>query len=330
MISPVKRLFITAVTATGIAFAPGAGAADDFPKQGPVTLIVPIGAGGGTDAIARVVSNALSKEIGQTIVVNNKAGAAGAIGSQYVARSAPDGYTLLFGGMSSLSVLPALKPSSETGFDIFRDFEPIGIVWSAPNVLVVRSDLPVHNLKEFIDYAKAHPGELKYGSSGVGSVQHLGMEYLKTLAGGLDIMHVPYKSNNEVAAAMLSNVVQALISGMDTALPYIQNGSMRAIALTGEKRSPILPDVQTGVEAGYPSFVIDARCAFLAPKGTPADRLDIIREGLKRALATKEVKDFYAKNGAVAIVPDGPAMTAYYKADHARYREAGKAAGLVQ
>jgi len=323
----LARRLAALIVACGVAVAPVA-EADSFPT-GPITVVVPLGAGGGTDAVARVIATALAKTIGQSVVVVNRAGAAGAIGTRYVAHAAPDGYTLLLGGPSNLSVLPALKPQ-EAGYDIFKDFAPIGIVYSAPNVVVVRADLPIHNLKELVAYAKAHPGALNFGSSGVGSLQHLGMELFRSEAGGINILHVPYKSNGEVTTAMLSNVVQCAMSAVDSTLPYIRQGSMRAIAVTGETRLAVLPDVETTAQAGYPDFVIDARVALLAPKGTPQDRLTIIRDALKRALASPAARDFYARNGATIIMPDAAAFTAFYRADQARFRTAGKAAGLYQ
>lgn len=326
----LARVFAALILVCGMAAIPVA-KADGFPT-GPITVVVPLGAGGGTDAVARVIATALAMTIGQSVVVVNRAGAAGAISTRNVAHAAPDGYTMLLGGSSNLSVLPAVKPR-EAGYDIFKDFAPIGIVYSAPNLVVVRADLSIHDLKERVAYAKAQPGVLNFGSSGVGSRQHLGMELFKSEAGGINILNAPYKGNGEVTTAMMSNVVQCAMSAVDSTLPYIRQGSMRAIAVTGEARLPVLPNVETTAQAGYPDLVIDARVTLLAPKGTPQDRLTIIRDALKQALATPAVRDFYARNGATIIMPDAAAFTAFtafYRADQARFRAAGRVARLYQ
>jgi tripartite-type tricarboxylate transporter receptor subunit TctC len=302
--------------------------AQNYPS-GSISVIIPYAAGGGTDAIGRIVVKAMSTQLKVPMVVENKAGAATALGTQFVARSKPDGNTIMVGGPSNLSVLPALKPQA-TGYDVFKDFEPVGIMYSAPNVIVVRSDLPIHNIADLIKYAKENPGKLNYGSTGAGSFQHLGMEVLSAEAGGLNMVHVPYKGLGEVIPGMLSGVIHLAMSSFPPVLPHIQSGAMRAIAVTGESRVAILPDVPTGVEAGYPNFIIDARCAILAPKGTPPERMTILRDALTKAMQSDEVKDFYAKNGAIVIMPNAAEFTKFYQADQVRFRTAGKAAGLYE
>lgn len=307
---------------------PAPAIAQTYPERA-ITLVIPYAAGGGTDAIARGVIAAVSKKIGQPFVYENRAGAATALGTQYVARAKPDGYTIMVGGPSNFSVVPALKPDT-AGYDLFRDFDPIGLVYSASNVIVVRSDMPVNTLKEFVDYVRANPGKVNYGSSGIGSFQHLGMEVLKAEAGGLDMVHVPYKGLGEVIPAMLSGTVQAAMSSFEPVLGHIRSGTFKALAVTGTTRAGVVPDVPTGVESGYPNFVIDARVGFVAPKGTPPERVEFLRKAIADTLQTQEMRDFYARIGGRIIMPDRDEFIAFYKEDIPRFRTAGKAAGIYE
>ncbi|MCG6121947.1 MAG: tripartite tricarboxylate transporter substrate binding protein [Microvirga sp.] len=302
--------------------------AQDYPSQ-TIRVVVPYAAGGGTDAIARVVTSALSEVLGQTMIVENRTGGATAIGTQYVARATPDGYTLMVGGPSNLSVLPALDPAA-AGYDIFTEFAPIGMMYSAPNVIVVRSDLPIEDLDDLVAYARENPRQLRYGSTGVGSFQHLGPALLEAMSDGMEISHIPYQGLGEVIPALLSGEVQFAQSSFNPVLPHIESGALRAIAITGEDRVAVLPDVSTTVEQGYPDLVFDARVTMVAPAGTPEDRLDIIREALKKALESEAVLTFFANNGATVVVPDAAELTRFYKADQERFRKAGRAAGVYK
>lgn len=308
---------------------PGPAAAQTFPAR-PVTLVIPFPAGGGTDVYVRVLQPLLAHELKQTVLVENRAGAASRLGTRYVARTAEaDGYTVLIGGTSNMSVAPAVSPGT-AGYDVFGDFEPVGLLYTAANVIVVTPDVPASNLKELIAYARANPGKLNFGSTGIGSFQHLGLEYLKAEAGGFDIVHVPYKSGGEVATAMAGGQVQMTMSSFAAVLQQVRAGTLKAIATTGTSRPKSFPDVATAIEQGFPNYVMMANFSASVRKGTPPERIEILRAGFRKANASPEIAAFMDKIGANAEVPEADTFTRFYKEDIARFMAAAKAAGIYE
>jgi tripartite-type tricarboxylate transporter receptor subunit TctC len=247
-ISLLRRVFVAGLSCVAV----NAALADTYPSR-PITIVVPYSVGGTTDIVARLVSAQISNSLGAPLVVDNKAGGAGAIGWGTVARAAPDGYTLLTTEMS-MTVAPALQPSLP--FDPKKGFANITIAAYAPHVLFINPSLPVKNLKEFIAYAKANPGKLNYGSGGNGTNTHLGGELLKKEA-DLSLVHIPYKGAGAVLTDLMGGQVQALVTSLPTALPHIKSGKLRALAVTSTHRSALLPEVPSAPEAGLPKFLMD-------------------------------------------------------------------------
>lgn len=261
-------------------------AADSFSQQ-PVTIVVPFPAGGTPDILARMLADKARASLNQTVVVENKGGAGGNIGVQYVARAKPDGYTLVLCAYSC-AVSPSLyKPAP---YDISKDFTPVMMVGSVPSVLVVNNNIPAKNIDEFIDYAKAHPGSLNAASSGVGGSAHLALELLKREA-NLDIAHIPYKGAGQVAGDLLGGQVDMYFDNLPASLASINEGRLVAIAVAGEKRANAIPEVPTFSESGYPDMLINPWFGLLAPAGTSKDTIDKLNTAFNEALNDEEVKD---------------------------------------
>jgi tripartite-type tricarboxylate transporter receptor subunit TctC len=261
-----------------------------------VKLIVPFAVGGPTDIAARVVAPLLSEVTGKNIVVENKVGATGGIGAEFVARSAPDGNTILFGTSSIMSANPALV--AKLSYDPVRDFAPVSLVAQIENVLVVHPSVPANNVQEFVKYAKANPNKLAYGSSGIGSTYHLGAEYFSNLA-GLQMNHVPYKGQGPAAQDLLAGHLQVMFDAFNFALPNIKSGKVKALGMTGAKRHPDLPDLPTIAEQGVP-YVTTMWIAFFLPAKTPSTIVDKLQKDLAGILQKAEVKERFNKLGMTA------------------------------
>ena len=223
--------------------------AQGFPSK-PVRLIVPYAAGGAADSIGRIVSQKMSQELGQSIIVENRAGADGNIGAEAVARAAPDGYTILIGDVGNMTMGPAVRRS--TPFDSVRDFAPISLLVAAPNIFAVHPSVPANTFRDFIAYAKANPGKISYASSGTGGSAHLAGELLKK-ATGIDIVHIAYKGASAAIVDVLRGEVQAMF-GLSVVLPHVKEGKLRALATTSLRRTSFLAQVPTIAEMGYPDF----------------------------------------------------------------------------
>jgi tripartite-type tricarboxylate transporter receptor subunit TctC len=258
--------------------------ADEYPT-GPISMIVPFAPGGSSDTVARIVGNALGKELGQPVIILNRSGAGGNIGFEMAARALPDGYTLLMAS-SPLAVNVSLYRS--LGYDPIKDFSPISLVAMQPNLLVVNPELPVKTLAELIAYAKANPGKLNFGSSGIGTSQHLAGELFKRSA-GVDIVHVPYRGDAMVD--LVAGRLQMMFETLPVSLAYAQSGRLRPIAITVDQRSKMLPDVPTVSEAGLPGFVSRGWLGVAAPAKTPKPIIDKLNAAIRKALATPSVAD---------------------------------------
>ncbi len=274
------------VLATSVAHA-------QYPTK-PLRLVVPFPPGGATDLVSRALAQRFAEGLGQPVVIDNKPGAGGAIGSDFVAKAAADGYTLLMATTSTHSIGPALNP--KTPFNAERDFAPIGHVGSSPNILVVGPNVAARSLAELIALAKAKPGSLTYASSGVGTIIHLSGELLRTMA-GIDIVHVPYKGTALALPDLLSGQVTMVFDNLVSALPNLRAGKVRALALTVDKRSPLLPDVPTMTEAGLPGYQSDAYFGLFAPAGTPRAVLVRLNTELNRVLKLPDIVEGLARQG---------------------------------
>lgn len=302
---------------------PGAAFAQAFPSK-PITIVVPYAVGGTTDIVARLVGTQVGNALGQPLVVDNRAGGGGNIGWGAVARSAPDGHTLLTTEMS-FTIAPAL--GTKQPFDPKKDFTHIITAAAAPHVLVINPGVPAKTLQEFIGYAKANPAKLNYGSGGNGTNTHLGGELFKREA-QVDMVHVPYKGAGAVLQDLMGGQVQALVTSLPTALPHIRSGKLRALVVTAEKRSSLLPDVPSAKEAGLPKFVMDFWVGLAAPAGTPQPVIDKLNKAVADALNTPEGKKRLAEQG-LEPESNAPAQAAQFvAAEMQQWGAVVKAAGI--
>jgi len=271
-----------------------------FPSR-PVTLVVPVAPGGILDTVARMLAPELGAQLGQPIVVDNKAGASGNIGATFVARSKPDGYTLLVGYSMFHVGNPAMF--RDLAWDPLRDFAPVAMVAVSPHVVAVHPSVPAHTLQELVDLARASPGKLNYASPGSGSVPHVGMELFKQQA-GIDIVHVPYKGAGPMMQDVVAGVVQVTVATPASLLGFVQSGRVRALAVAAKERHPLLPDVPTTAEAGYPNFQLEAWIALFAPAGTPGEVIERLTRAVQESLRTGAVMERARASGmAIRFMP---------------------------
>ena len=261
--------------------------AQSFPDH-PITLVVPNPPGGLVDASARLLSEPLTRVIGVPVIVDNRPGASGNTAYQYVAKSKPDGYTLLISYSGYHVGNPALM--DKLPWDPIKDFSPVALLTVSTNVIAVHPSVPVSNLKEFIAYAKANPGKLNYASQGNGSVSHIGTELFKQST-GVDMVHVPYKGSGPAIQDVLAGQVQVFISTPPSVMQHVLNGKLKALAVTGKTRHPSMPNVPTTAEAGLPSFQLESWVALYAPSGTPPSVVAKLTEAVKKSLLLPEVKE---------------------------------------
>ncbi len=287
--------------------------ADGYPDH-PIHIIVPYSPGGSSDVPMRVIAQQMSKQMGQSIIIENKPGDGSILGTQYVSHAAPDGYTLLLA--SNPQAIGATLYKSRLTFDPINDFEPISLFTREPGVLVVNPNLPVKTLGEFIDYVKAHPGQVDFASSGNGSAQHLFMEMFLARS-GLKMVHIPYRGSAPAATDVVGGHVPAIMPGLSAMISYIRDNRLRALAVTGDTRSPLLPDVPTLAESGFPGFSAYVWSGLVAPKNTPRPIIDKLNKELRAAVNAPEVQAFIAKQSLEAIT-DTPEQLKTFMDDETR------------
>jgi len=280
--------------AAACALWPALAAAQAFPTK-PITIIVPFAAGGTTDILARIIAQGLTAELGQSVVVDNRAGAGGNIGGQAAARSAADGYTLFMGTVGTHAINAALY--KKMPFDPVKDFAPLTRVANVPNLLVANPAQPFKTVQELIAYAKANPGKINFGSSGSGSSIHLSGELFKSMA-KVDMQHVPYKGSAPAVTDLLGNQIAIMFDNMPSAIQHVRSGKLRAIAVTTAQRSPELPDVPTIAEAGVPGYEATSWFGMFAPAATPAPVVGQLNKALVKVLAQPDVKKKINEQGA--------------------------------
>jgi tripartite-type tricarboxylate transporter receptor subunit TctC len=311
-------------TAATLALAPGA-QAQTFPDK-PIQLIIGFPPGGGVDIVARQLADKLSEVLGQRVIVDNRAGAGGNVAMELVARSKPDGYTLLMGNLGMLSANPALYP--KLPFDPAKDFEPIARVVVTPLVAVVPSTLPVQNVTQLLTMARTKPGEMNFGSGGNGNINHLVGELLK-LQTDTQIQHVPYKGSAPALADLLGGRVQLMIDGGNVVMPQVKAGRLRAILMTGESRLASLPDVPTAKEAGMPDFVVYGWQGVLTPTGTPSAVIDKLSRGIAQALAMPDLKARLSEQGTEPSYLGPTEFRSYIATERKRWTEVIRAAKVT-
>jgi tripartite-type tricarboxylate transporter receptor subunit TctC len=266
-----------------------------WPRQA-IRFVVPFAPGGTSEIVARTVAAELSKQLGQTVFVDNKGGGAGVPAMTEAARAAPDGHTIILGHVGSLAVNPYIFPN--LSYDANKDFVPVTLLAKVPNLFVIHPDVPARDFKEFVAYAKAHPGDLNYGSAGNASAGHLAMEYLK-LVTGMQIAHVPYRGTGPQLTDLLAGRTQASSAGLPALLPHIKAGKLRAIAVGTTQRLPALPEVPTVAELGYKDFETSQWYGILAPAGTPPEVVKRLQEESLKALKSNSVTERFASDSAV-------------------------------
>jgi tripartite-type tricarboxylate transporter receptor subunit TctC len=281
-----------ACAASGPAFA------DAYPAR-PVQMVVPFPPGGAADLIGRVLADRLSEQLGQPVIVDNRAGASGNIGADAVAKAHGDGYTILLGALTSHAINHTLE-RKVLRYDLERDLSPVMIVATVPYVFVVHPSVPARSMPDFIAHARAKPGQLTYGSSGAGSPQRLAAEMLK-LKAGIDLLHVPYKGSGQVISDLVGGHVLTAFESVPAALPHVRAAKLRALAVTTSQRVPMLPDTPTMEEAGSPGFEVSSTFAVLVPTGTPRAVVDRLNSELTQALQLPAVRERLLQHGAFAV-----------------------------
>ncbi len=302
----------------------GAVAAQDFPTR-PVTIIVASTPGGGTDIISRIIGEQLSKQLGQPFVVENMPGAGSLTGTVAAAKATPDGYTLQTGLNASMAVNPSLF--ANLPYDPVRDFEPVGMLAEFPFAVVVSKDFPAHSIQELIALAKARPGEINYASAGNGTGQHLSMELFKLMT-GIKLTHVPYRGAAPAYADVISGQVPVFFDNLASALGQIKGGNVRALAVTGTERSPLLPDVPTVAESGVPGYQYYVWFGLWAPRNTPQPIIDKLHAEVEKALATPVVKDRIMADAGKPMDMPLADIKPFLKVEIAKWADVVKRAGI--
>jgi len=291
----------------------------------PIHLIVPFPPGGGNDTVARAIAQEISPELGQPVVIDNRPGAGGSVGAELAAKAPPDGYTLFLAGVGSHVVNPNLH--ARLPYDPVKDFAPITLIASAPSVLVVNPSVPAKNIAEFTAYARAHPGVLNYASNGNGSAAQLAAAMYESMA-GVKMVHVPYKGIAPALTDLLGGEVQLMFGTVVALVPHIQSGRLRALAVTGKKRSALIPDVPTLRESGLPEYEAGSWYGIEAPAGTPRPIIDRLNAVMVKALRQPDVAKRLAADGAEVIGSTPEEFGAHIRSELARVEKVVRAAGI--
>jgi len=291
----------------------------------PVRVVVAYAPGGGADIIARLISQKLSERLGQQFVIFNSSGAGGAIGAAAAAHAKPDGYTLLLGQTAEMAILPNLM--SNLQYDPVKDFTPIVQVTAYPYVIAVNKDLPVHSLQELIAYARAHPGELNYGTPGIGSSAHLAVELFAQHV-GIKLTHIPFRGSGPAIVAAISGVVQVIFGDAASTTPQVTTGQLRALAVTASKRSPKLPDVPTVAEAGVSGYEVAAWHGYFAPVGVKPEILEKLNHEINEILKDPAMRDRLTEDGIEAVGGTQDAFAVHLKDELTQWGKIAKQAGI--
>jgi len=318
----IRNCLLIAVGALGATFA--SAQAQDFPSR-PITLVIPFAPGGSTSIVGRGIAEKMSEFLGEKIVIDSRPGAGGTVGTRAVAKSAPDGYTLLLGHTGTLAIGPSLYKN--VGYDPRKDFAPVGMIGNAPNSLVVNPDFPAKTLAELIAYAKANPGKLNFGSAGAGTASHITGEYFARAA-GITLVHIPYKGTGPALTDLLGGHIPMAFAPIPASHSNVAAGKLRALAVTSPGRSGLLPDVPTIAESGIPGFDASLYYGLAAPAGTPRPVVDKLNKVLREALASEEVKRQLGNDGT-DITPGSPEdYAALIDRDEKKWAQLVKASGV--
>ena len=298
--------------------------AQNYPAKA-VRMIVPFVPGGNTDIIARAFAPTMSEALGQQVVVENRGGAGGVIGTEAVARAAPDGYLILMVSAGH-TINPAMV--KKLPYDSVKDFAPVSIIADVPTAFVVHPSLPARTVKEFIAIARARPGQINYSTAGVGTVGHLSAELLSSMA-KIKLVHVPYKGTGQAMVDLVAGQVQMQFPSMPAAIQYVRSGRLRMLAQTGKQRSTAAADTPTMIEAGLPDFVVSSGFGLMAPAGTPRAIIDQLHAALVKALNEPRVKDNLAKQGAEVVANSPEEYDQFNRAEIAKWIKVAAQAGIA-
>ena len=311
----LASLLVSALTVAGVMPA----RADTAYPSKPIRLVVPFPAGGATDIFARAVSQKLGERLGTSVVVDNKPGAGGSIGSDIVAKAPADGYTLLLATSSTHAIGPSFATASKLPYDAAADFTPISHVGNAPSIVLVPNNSPARTMKEFIEHARKNPGRLNYASSGNGTVVHLGTEHLKSMA-GLYLVHIPYRGTALAIPDLVSGKLDVLVDSLPSGLPHVKEGRLRALAITSLKRSPLLPDLPPVADT-VPGYESVTWFGLYGPKNLPADLVARVNAGINLALQDADVKERLARLGIEPVGGTPAQFAAMASADRAKWKK---------
>lgn len=319
----MRRSVLLAAAALAVAAAFPA-AAQNYPVR-PIRFVVPFAPGGSTDTLARSIAIKMGESLGQQVVVDNRSGGNGNIGTEIVANAPPDGYTILLGYIANLAIGPHLY-GNKLPFDPIKSFAPITLLAESPNILVAHPSVPVKTLKDLIAYAKANPNKLNFGSASVASVGHLTGVMLNQMA-GIDLQHVPYKGSGQAVVDVVGGQIQLMFSGMSSVMPHIKANRLRALAVTGDKRSQAAPDVPTIAESGFPGFAATAWYNVAGPAGTPKPIVTRLNQEVLKALALPDVKQRLESVGFELIGSTPEKLADYTRAELKKWEKVVKASG---
>ena len=318
------RSMLAGCAAAVFALAPQFAAADNYPEK-PIRFVVPYAAGGTTDLLSRAIAQKLSEAIGQAVVPDNRPGAGGNVGAEIVAKSPPDGYTMLMAPVSPMAINVTLYGNKMT-FNPEKDFAPVTLVAKVPLVLVVHPSVPAKTLQELIALAKSKPGQLNYGSAGNGSSNHLVGEMFKTAA-GLDLVHIPYRGGGPGMMALVAEQIDMLVGQVPTVTPMVNAGRLRALAVSGAKRSPALPEVPTMSEAGVPGFDATAWYCIVVPAGTPKPIISRLHAELVKILKSPDIRARLVGEGAEVETSTPEELAAFVHAEIQKWSKAVRDSG---
>jgi tripartite-type tricarboxylate transporter receptor subunit TctC len=321
-----NALAVTAAIAIGLATGITSASAQNYPTRA-ITLVIPFAPGGSTSIVGRGIADKMSELLGEKVVVDNRPGAGGTVGTKAVAKSEPDGYTLVLGYTGTLAIGPSLYKG--VGYDPRKDFAPIGLIGNAPNSLVVHPSFPAKTVAELIAYAKANPGKVNFGSAGAGTASHITGEYFARSA-GITLVHIPYKGTGPALTDLLGGHIPMAFAPIPASHPNVTAGKLRALAVTSTTRSNLLPDVPTMAEAGLPGFDASLYYGLAAPAGTPRPIIDKLNKALREALGSDEVKKQLGNDGT-EITPGTPEDYAdFIDRDEKKWAQLVKASGVEQ
>jgi tripartite-type tricarboxylate transporter receptor subunit TctC len=321
-VNVVAALTLACSAATGL--LPGVALAQTWPAK-PVRLVVPFAPGGNTDIIARVIAPRMAESLGQQVLIDNRGGAGGVIGSDVVARAAPDGYTLLMVSASHV-INPAMV--KKLPFDAVKDFQPISLVADVPTALIVHPSLPVRNVKELIALGRKRPDQVNYSTAGRGTVGHLSGELLNSAA-KVRFVHIPYKGAGPALMDLIAGQVEFQFASLPAVIQFVRSGKVRLIAQAGVKRSSAAPDVPTMEESGLPGFVVSSGFGILGPAGTPRPIVDRVHASIRAALGSADVKKVFADQGADPVGSTPEEYEAFNRSEIARWQKVAREANIA-